>query len=88
MNRDQLETVRSWANEKLATGQEPPWAWYQYMKLRETLDAILAGMSVTTTESLQQSAPHQEKHLRLVDSTYQRDTAQHRPSDETVKMPM
>ena len=45
--RDKLKEVRDWANEKLATGEEPPWAWFQYMKLRETLDQILAGMDAT-----------------------------------------
>ncbi len=47
MTRQELENVRTWADEKLATGHEPPWAWYQYMKLRETLDAILAGIENT-----------------------------------------
>ena len=49
MSREELERLRAWADDKLATGEEPPWAWYQYMKLRETLDAILAGMSVSAT---------------------------------------
>ena len=44
MTRAELERVREWALQKLATGEEPPWAWYQYMKLREALEAILAGM--------------------------------------------
>jgi len=48
MTREELEKVRSWADAKLSTGEEPPWAWDQYMKLRETLDAILAGMAQTT----------------------------------------
>ena len=39
MTRAELERVLDWANDKLATGAEPPWAWYQYMKLRETLEA-------------------------------------------------
>jgi hypothetical protein len=39
--KTQLEAVRAWADGKIVTGAEPPWAWYQYMKLRETLDAIL-----------------------------------------------
>ena len=46
MRREELEKVRQWADDKIAAGQEPPWAWYQYMKLRETLDAILSGMDV------------------------------------------
>jgi hypothetical protein len=58
MGRDDLERVRAWANAKLATGEEPPWAWYQYMKLCETLDAILAGMTATQpTGDSQEPAP-------------------------------
>jgi len=90
MNEPDLKAVRDWANAKLATGQEPPWAWYQYMKLRETLDAILGGQAVVTqqTESSPQSESQQETRLRLVDATYQQDTVQRRPSDESVQMPM
>jgi hypothetical protein len=90
MTRDELQRVREWTQGKLATGEQPPWAWYQYMKLRETLDAILAGMDATTpqTESSPQEAPHRGTHLRLVGATCSRDTAQHRQSDEPVQMPM
>jgi hypothetical protein len=52
MTREELEKVRTWANDKIATGAEPPWAWYQYMKLRETLDAILNGMDATVSVTL------------------------------------
>jgi len=38
-----LARMRNWAQSKIDTNQEPPWAWYQYMKLIETLDAILAS---------------------------------------------
>ena len=64
--KTQLEQVRAWAQAKIAAGQEPPWAWYQYMKLLETLDAILAGMAVTQMENSPQPVEHPEKHLRLV----------------------
>ena len=43
MTRTELERVLNWADDKLAAGAEPPWEWYQYMKLRETLQAILGG---------------------------------------------
>ena len=52
MTREELEKVRQWANDKIAAGQEPPWAWYQYMKLRETLDAILSGMAAVEPHGL------------------------------------
>ena len=59
MTRTELERVLNWANDKLAAGAEPPRAWYQYMKLRETLQAILAGIQAASprTESSPQSEP-------------------------------
>ncbi len=75
-----LQAVRDWTNTKLAEDQHPPWAWYQYMKLRETLDAILSAQDSSRMESLPQ--------FQLVDSNYQQDTSQRRPYDETVQMPM
>ena len=85
--RSNLEIVRKWANAKIATGQEPPWAWFQYMKLRETLDAILAGMDSVTTENSQQSTEHPGKHLQLVEATDPQDTAQRRPAGLPTQLP-
>src|SRR5580704_4588576 len=34
--REELERIRDWAKTKIQGGSEPPWAWYQYMKLVET----------------------------------------------------
>ncbi|MGA9561649.1 MAG: hypothetical protein WBR32_11465 [Pseudolabrys sp.] len=63
MMRQELERVREWAIEQLAAGTEPPWSWYQYMKLREATESILAGMDVAQPmEDSEKSAPH----LRLV----------------------
>jgi hypothetical protein len=44
IERSDLERMRDWAHQKVASSAEPAWAWYQHMKLRETLDAILAGL--------------------------------------------
>ena len=46
MMRQELEQIREWAIEQLAAGTEPPWSWYQYTKLREAAESILAGMDV------------------------------------------
>ena len=35
-----LELCLHWAEGRVATGNEPPWAWHQYMKLIETVTAI------------------------------------------------
>lgn len=90
MTSEQLYEVRAWAQAKLATGEEPPWAWYQYMKLRETLDAILAGVEAVTpqTASSPREVPHQERRLRVVGATDPQDTAPRRPADESVPLPM
>lgn len=76
MTRDELQRVRDWADGKISTGVEPPWAWFQYMKLREVLDQILIGMAATRTESLPRSEPHSETGPRLAVSNTQPSSAQ------------
>ncbi len=85
--REELQKIRGWANDKLAAGEEPPWAWFQYMKLRETLDQILAGMDATRPEGLLLSEELQGKHLQLVGCIDPQDTAQYRPVGLPVQMP-
>jgi hypothetical protein len=90
MTKAELERVREWALAKLATGEEPPWAWYQYMKLRETLDAILLGMDAVTqqTESSPPAGPHRGRRLRLVGATDWPGSAPPAQSDEPVRLPI
>jgi hypothetical protein len=72
-----LEILLEWARTKAHNGSEPPWAWYQYMKLIETIEAIIKGMdSVSPTASLQQSDKRQGSGLQLVDSKFQQGTFQ------------
>ena len=85
---DQLIRLRDWAKAKLAAGSEPPWAWYQYMKLVETIDAILKGLATTIPADSPQSDQPPEKHLRLVDDTDQQDSAQPRSVGLPVQLPM
>lgn len=89
MSREQLEQVREWAVEKITTGNEPPWSWYQLMKLREAVEAILAGMAATQpTAGLQGSARHPGSGLRLVDAADRQDNAQHPQETSPVQLPM
>ena len=75
--RADLERIHEWASGKIGAGNEPPWAWYQYMKLRETVDAILGGMAaVTPTGSLRQREQQSGSGLRLVASNDPQDVAQ------------
>ena len=85
--RRELVTIREWANAKIASGQEPPWAWFQYMKLRETLDVILDGMDCRTLEQTQQPEPRPETHLRLVEAADPQDTAQHHSAGPPTRLP-
>lgn len=86
---NKLKEIKVWAKEKIKSGQEPPWAWYQYMKLCETIDAILAGMAVTITleDSQKLGQPQDVHHLQEVDND-QPENAQSRPSPIPVQMPM
>ena len=84
-----LREVRVWAEEKIAQGSEPPWAWYQYMKLIETIRAIEAGMgTITPTGKSRQLEERSGRHLRPVDSTYSPDSAQPHPSGLPAQLPM
>jgi hypothetical protein len=87
MNEKLLE-VRAFAQEKIASGAEPPWAWYQYMKLIETVDAILSGSAHVTTESSRQSESRRGEHLQLVDPTCQQESVLLRSVGLPVQMPM
>jgi hypothetical protein len=87
---NELKKVREWAEEKLAQGSEPPWAWFQYMKLVETIRALEAGMAatITRTENSPQSEQRPDAHLRLVASTDRQDIAQPHPVGLPVLLPM
>lgn len=82
---EELRKVRDWADEKIASCQEPPWAWYQLMKLREAADAILAGAAQLTDSP--QSGSHLAERPRLVVSNAPRDSVPPRPPDDPVQLP-
>ena len=35
-----INEVRDWAQYVIDGGQEPPWAWYEYMKLLDAIQAL------------------------------------------------
>lgn len=85
----ELRRVLQWAHEKIDAGSEPPWAWYQYMKLIETIDAIIQGTEATTTmESSRLAAERPERRLQLVDSKCPRDAAPRGHANAKVRMPV
>jgi hypothetical protein len=52
--KDSMRNLRDWADRKIQGGEEPPWAWYQYMKLIETIDAISESIEATSKENSRQ----------------------------------
>jgi hypothetical protein len=89
MTSAELENVREWALERLTTGNEPPWSWYQLMKLREAIEAILAGMAATQpTANSPELAQRSGASLRLVGEADRPETVQHHPGKVPVQMPM
>jgi hypothetical protein len=86
--KDDLENVRDWAKSRIEAGQEPPWAWYQYMKLIETTEAILAAQNAVKTECSPQLDARSETRLRLVAEADQPGTAQRHPNQPLVQLPM
>lgn len=84
-----LQDVRLWALDKIHSGTEMPWSWYQYMKLVETIESIQAGFNASITmEDLQQSLGQEATGLRLVEKAYRQDNAQHHQVGIPVNLPM
>src|SRR4029077_3663321 len=67
MMRQELERIREWAIEQLAEGTERPWSWFQYTKLREALESILAGIDVAEPMAdSEKASPDRGDSLRQV----------------------
>jgi hypothetical protein len=83
----ELLHVREWAIERLTTGNEPPWSWYQLMKLREASEALIAGMEATQPMAdLREPASRPGVGLRLV--VDRQDNAQLRQDTVPVQLRM
>jgi hypothetical protein len=37
----QMRALKEWAVERMTTGTQTPWAWFQFMKLLEVIDTFL-----------------------------------------------
>jgi hypothetical protein len=87
--KTQLARLRDWAQEKIQAGEEPPWAWYQYMKLVETVDTIVESLDATSPrDHSPQSEEHSDGHLRLVADNDSLSIAQRRSSGTPTRLPM
>jgi len=88
MIKADLERIRDLAVERLSTGSEPPWVWYQLMKLREASESLIQGMDATQpTVGSQERGPQRGAGLRLVGSGDQQESAQRHPDKLSVRLP-
>lgn len=87
MNKEDLQKIRDWADQKITTGDEPPWSWFQYMKLREVLDQIIGGFGSVRTESSQPMEQRQENAIRLAVSNVEPSSAQPHQQVVVVRLP-
>ena len=49
IGRDELALLRAWSEERLEAAEKATGEWFQYMRLREALDAILIAMDARPT---------------------------------------
>jgi hypothetical protein len=88
-----LELCRHWAEGRVATGNEPPWAWYQYMKLIETVVAIQTSRAAASSTGVgalvirRPSATSRAKRDAVADIGAQR-RRKRRTDDEEPPLPM
>jgi hypothetical protein len=86
-----LKKILEWANEGVADHANPPWAFYNYMKLKEAIECTLkslASVRYINLEGLQGSDKHPENALRLVVDSIPQDTSQPHPDILEVPLPM
>ena len=87
-----LAICRGWAEGRVASGNEPPWAWYQYMKLIETVAAIQTsraavaeGVSASVQTEIPASPPKREAVTDIGARRRQRDDDD---DDDDPSLPM
>lgn len=87
--KELLIELRNKAQAKIDSGQEPPWARDQYLKLIDNIDAIIRGMNSTIDlEDLQQLEQLPANVLPLEEYRYLSNNARYRHADEEVQLPM
>jgi hypothetical protein len=88
VTKDELATVLEWAKEKAQEGNQPPWAFYEYMKLTDALQSIIKGIeSSSPTVNLPLSVERQGNVLRLSGTISRQDTPPHRQCIDDLPLP-
>jgi hypothetical protein len=83
-----LALCRDWAEGRVASGNEPPWAWYQYMKLIETVEAIQTGRRAVSGVSPAGVQPPARGSPSETDAVADIGARRRRRDDEEPLLPM
>lgn len=84
-----LEDLKIEVEERLATGEEPPWAMQSYKQLLGAINQVADGLSATITlEDLQRSAEFEEIDRPQLADNGRPNIAQLRPGSVRVQLPM
>ena len=87
MSRNPVQNAAlNWA-ESAPSADDTLWARFDYFKLRETLETIVAAMEATAQPECPPSEPQAGGALRLVVSSDQPDKGEDRPPDGQAEQP-
>ena len=82
MQVSDLMAVDEWAAQRIGSGNEAPWDWYQLMKLREALAALIATEESRARQQREglpeQAAPSGLRPRLAVDNDRQESVPHHR----------
>ncbi len=91
MSRNESRTLAlDWAEaeNKQPSGEESYWAKFDYLKLRETLEAIVSAMEATAQQAESPAAEFEpDSTLRLVVSNGQPEKDEDAPADASDELP-
>ena len=83
--KDAQNAALDWAADMSLTSDDPPWAKCEFLKLRETLEAIVVAMEVAAQPVEPQVEPEPDNSLRLVASNDERESAEGLAVDRPAK---
>jgi hypothetical protein len=76
-----------WAPGEAPSGEECYWVRFDYLKLRETLEAIVSAMETTAKEDLPASEAAPDSTLRLVVSNDRPEPQEDPPAEGPEPLP-
>ncbi len=85
---DALNTLLLWAKEKKDSGQEPPWAWFHYTKLIETIEIIQSSRQAVILEDSPQLVLHLDSEPPKGENICSLESARLRRDGYSVQLPM